>query len=91
MTDPRPKWIYSAYLQDEWKILPVFTLNYGLRFDKFTAYSSDKQFSPRVNAVWQALPGTTVHAGYSRYSRRRRSNWWEAGTSRCSTIRPSRP
>jgi outer membrane receptor for ferrienterochelin and colicins len=61
------EWIYSAYLQDEWKVLPVLTINYGLRFDKFSAYTSDKQVSPRLNAVWQAASGTTVHAGYSRY------------------------
>jgi outer membrane receptor protein involved in Fe transport len=61
------EWIYSAYLQDEWKPLANFTVNYGLRFDKFTAYTADKQVSPRLNVVWQALEGTTVHAGYSRY------------------------
>jgi len=61
------EWIYSAYLQDEWKPLPDFTVNYGLRFDKFTAYTADKQVSPRLNVVWQALSDTTVHAGYSRY------------------------
>jgi outer membrane receptor protein involved in Fe transport len=43
------------------------TLNYGLRFDKFNAFASGHQISPRINAVWQALPDTTVHAGYSRY------------------------
>jgi outer membrane receptor for ferrienterochelin and colicins len=63
----KTEWIYSAYLQDEWKVLPDFTVNYGLRFDKFTAFTSDKQLSPRLNIVWQALADTTVHAGYSRY------------------------
>jgi outer membrane receptor for ferrienterochelin and colicins len=63
----KTEWIYSAYLQDEWKALPDFTVNYGLRFDKFTAFTSDKQLSPRLNMVWQALADTTVHAGYSRY------------------------
>jgi outer membrane receptor for ferrienterochelin and colicins len=59
--------IESVYAQDEWKILPVLTVNYGLRFDHYTAFSSGKQVSPRVNLVWQALEGTTLHAGYSRF------------------------
>jgi hypothetical protein len=63
----KTEWIESIYLQDEWKLLPTFTVNYGLRFDKFTAFTSAHQVSPRVNAVWQALPDTIVHAGYSRY------------------------
>ena len=61
------EWIESLYLQDEWKIIPAVTVNYGLRFDKFTAFTSDHQVSPRVNVVWQALPGTVVHGGYARY------------------------
>jgi hypothetical protein len=63
----KTEWIYSAYLQDEWKLEPGLTVNYGLRFDRFTAYTSASQASPRLNTVWQALPDTTVHAGYSRY------------------------
>jgi hypothetical protein len=59
--------IESVYLQDEWKIIPAVTVNYGLRLDKFTAFASAQQLSPRLNAVWQALEGTVVHAGYSRY------------------------
>jgi len=58
---------YSAYLQDEWKLLPGVTLNFGGRFDRYEAYRSEQQFSPRVNAVWQATPSTTIHAGYARY------------------------
>lgn len=63
----KTEWIYSGYLQDEWQLLPGLTVNYGLRFDKFTAFTSDKQLSPRINFVWQASSKTTVHAGYSRY------------------------
>ncbi len=59
--------IESVYLQDEWKIFSPLTLNYGLRFDHYSAYSSGSQVSPRVNAVWQFDTGTTVHGGYSRY------------------------
>ncbi|HEY5410687.1 MAG TPA: TonB-dependent receptor, partial [Caulobacteraceae bacterium] len=60
-------WTYSAYLQDEWKLLPSLTLNYGLRFDVLNSYRHEHQWSPRVNAVWTPLQGMSVHAGYARY------------------------
>jgi outer membrane cobalamin receptor len=63
----KTEWIESVYLQDEWKIIPAVTVNYGLRFDTFTAFTSAHQVSPRLNVVWQALDDTVVHAGYSRY------------------------
>jgi outer membrane receptor for ferrienterochelin and colicins len=34
----KTEWIESLYLQDEWKVIPSLTFNYGLRFDKFTAF-----------------------------------------------------
>jgi outer membrane receptor for ferrienterochelin and colicins len=63
----KTEWIESLYLQDEWKLIPTVTINYGARFDRFNAYTSAHQVSPRVNIVWQALPDTTVHTGYARY------------------------
>ena len=60
-------WSFSAYVQDEWKIAHNLTINYGLRYDQYDAYSKGDQLSPRVNAVWTPLDGTTVHVGYSRY------------------------
>jgi hypothetical protein len=59
--------IESAYLQDEWQVVAPLTINYGLRFDHYSAYSSASQLSPRINFVWEVVPGTTVHGGYSRY------------------------
>ena len=61
------EWLYSTYLQDEWKASDDFTVNYGVRLDKFTAYTSASQVSPRLNVVWKILSDTTLHAGYSRY------------------------
>jgi outer membrane receptor protein involved in Fe transport len=59
--------IASAYLQDEWQALTALTINYGLRFDRYSGFSSGSQLSPRLNFVWQLGSGTTVHGGYSRY------------------------
>ena len=59
--------IASAYLQDEWQPWSPLTINYGLRFDHFNAFSSGSQLSPRANFVWNVGSGTTVHGGYSRY------------------------
>ena len=64
---PTRQWIESVYLQDEWRLDGALTVNYGLRFDQYTAFSSGSQLSPRVNFVWQAAANTTVHAGYSRF------------------------
>jgi outer membrane receptor protein involved in Fe transport len=61
------QWIESAYLQDEWAVVAPLTINYGLRFDHYKAYSSASQLSPRINAVWEPIPGTILHAGFSRY------------------------
>ena len=60
-------WTYSLYLQDEWRLTPTVTLNYGGRFDVVDAFTHENQLSPRVNAVWKATPSTTVHAGYANY------------------------
>jgi len=61
------QWMESAYVQDKWRLDSLLTLNYGLRFDHYSAFSSGSHVSPRANLVWQATPGTTVHAGYSRF------------------------
>src|SRR6202000_3351524 len=58
---------FSVYLQDEWKVFDTLTINYGLRYDQYKAYSSEDQLTPRVNIVWQPSDGTTLHAGYSRF------------------------
>ncbi len=59
--------IESLYVQDEWRLRPDLTFNYGLRLDSFSAYTSASQLSPRLNLVWKPLGATTVHAGYARY------------------------
>jgi len=60
-------WLYSYYLQDEFKIVPSVTINFGARYDQFAEFVSERQLSPRVNVVWQPAETTTLTAGYSRY------------------------
>ena len=58
----------GVYLQDEWKMFPKFTVNYGARFDVFnSSFDNECQLSPRVNVIYQPTESTILHAGYSRY------------------------
>jgi outer membrane receptor protein involved in Fe transport len=59
--------LYGIYVQDEWRILPTLTINFGARFDIVDEFTHESQLSPRVNVVWKPTATTTLHAGYSRY------------------------
>jgi outer membrane receptor protein involved in Fe transport len=59
-------WLFSTYLQDEWKITNNLTLNSGLRFDQMVQYVSANQLSPRISLTWKPTEATTFHAGYAR-------------------------
>ena len=60
-------WTYGIYVQDEWRIAPTVTVNFGLRFDAINSATQENQLSPRVNVVWEPSPMFTAHIGYSRY------------------------
>jgi outer membrane receptor protein involved in Fe transport len=60
-------WTFGAYVQDEWKLSPTVTLNYGVRFDAINANTQENQLSPRANVVWQPNSILTAHVGYARY------------------------
>ena len=57
----------SLYVQDEWRLDPRLTVNYGVRFDHVAAFTNEHQFSPRLNALWKVTDATAIHAGYARY------------------------
>jgi outer membrane receptor protein involved in Fe transport len=59
--------LYGVYVQDEWRIVPKLTLNYGLRFDAVEEFTHESQVSPRINLVWKPVTDTTFHIGYARY------------------------
>jgi outer membrane receptor protein involved in Fe transport len=59
-------YLFSTYLEDEWKVTNNLTINAGLRFDQMWQFVDANQLSPRINATWKPYDGTTFHAGYSR-------------------------
>ena len=65
--DYKAAWLYGFYLQDEWKIFPSLTMNYGGRFDVVDQFDHQNQISPRINLTLQATRSTTLHAGYAKY------------------------
>jgi outer membrane receptor protein involved in Fe transport len=66
--------LYGVYLQDEWKLTPTLTLNYGARFDVVHAFTHESAAQParqpRV-APARSPPSTSAMRAPSR--RRRRS------------------
>ena len=68
-SDARQHAVFAGvYAQDEFKLTPSLTLNYGARFDAFnSSVDRETQLSPRVNLIWRANDATTFHVGYARY------------------------
>jgi hypothetical protein len=48
-------WLYSYYLQDEWKVFPGVTLNFGARFDQMAEYRNEHS-SARALVSCGSLP-----------------------------------
>ncbi len=58
---------YSAFIQDQWRIIPTLTLNAGVRWDTesfygldpqtgpFKAFALENQWSPRIGLVWDFI------------------------------------
>jgi hypothetical protein len=70
------QWLLTAFVQDDWKVRPDFTLNLGLRYDRQTLTQATKNFAPRIGFGWH--PGgdarTSVRGGYGMYYTQIRSN-----------------
>jgi TonB dependent receptor-like, beta-barrel len=60
-------WLAGIYAQDEWRLTPTLTMNYGARFDQMWQYVDANQLSPRVSFTYKPFALTTFHAGYARY------------------------
>ena len=62
-----PAQLLGLYLQNEWRATDKLTVNYGARFDYYSAYINDQQFSPRIGLLYDLTETTKLHAGYARY------------------------
>lgn len=49
-------WLWSLFVQDDWKIRPNLTINLGLRYERQTFTDSNKDFAPRAGFAynWKA-------------------------------------
>ncbi|CAN5341023.1 TonB-dependent receptor [soil metagenome] len=52
---------FGAYVQDDWRVRPDFTLSAGLRYEAQTNISSKLNFAPRISFAWS--PGAGGQAG----------------------------
>jgi outer membrane receptor protein involved in Fe transport len=59
--------LQSFYLQDEWRVSPALTVNFGGRYDQVSAFIDERQFSPRINVAYKLSDTIGLHAGYARY------------------------
>jgi hypothetical protein len=60
---------YSAYLQDQWRVIPTLTVNAGIRYDsesfygfspdptigEFKAFSLNNEWAPRIGFTWDFI------------------------------------
>jgi outer membrane receptor protein involved in Fe transport len=68
---------WSAYVQDEWKVLPNLSVNLGVRYDRQKVYKGDNtvamdlkdQWAPRVGLSWDPLKdgSSKVYASAGRF------------------------
>ncbi|GAA5236016.1 TonB-dependent receptor [Verticiella sediminum] len=55
---------WALFVENEWSIVPSFTLTGGVRYDHHDTFGGHT--SPRLYAVWDATPNWTVKGGVSR-------------------------
>ncbi len=60
---------WGGFAQDQWKLTPKFTLNYGLRWDVETGLSAFvnndyNEFQPRIGLAYAPTSHTVIRAGY---------------------------
>src|ERR1035437_4642669 len=59
-------WLWSLFVQDDWKIRPNLTINLGLRYERQTFTDSKKDFAPRAGFAYQWM-GTVIRGSFGIY------------------------
>jgi outer membrane receptor protein involved in Fe transport len=57
----------SIFVQDKVQLTPGFTLDVGLRFDRYSLEISESHLSPRVNAAYRFPSGTVLFGSYNHF------------------------
>ncbi|MGH9255239.1 MAG: TonB-dependent receptor [Vicinamibacterales bacterium] len=57
----------SLFLQDKLQLTSGFTVDVGLRFDRYSLAISESHVSPRLNAAYRFSAGTVVFGSYNRF------------------------
>ena len=58
--------IYSVYAEDKWTPSRIFSMQFGLRYDRSTGFVDGNSLQPRIGANFQIGPNTIVHGYYGR-------------------------
>src|SRR5712692_10450558 len=89
------------FAQDQWRVTPKFTLNYGLRWDYETGLGDTvknyyKAFQPRVGLAYSPDKHTVIRAGFGLFNDRYNIGFFfvthpQRPTTFCMTIDPACP
>jgi hypothetical protein len=59
-------WLWSLFVQDDWKVRPNLTINLGLRYERQTFTDSNKDFAPRAGFAYH-WNGTVLRGSFGIY------------------------
>jgi outer membrane receptor protein involved in Fe transport len=59
--------VAGVYVDDLWRLTPVFSAAFGLRWDTLRGFTSGQQLSPSANLVLHPDEAISMHAGCARY------------------------
>jgi outer membrane receptor protein involved in Fe transport len=57
----------SAFIQDQLQVMSGFTVDLGVRFDRYSLVISESHLSPRVNAAYRLPVGTVLFGSYNHF------------------------